>query len=398
MQKQRQRFNWNNIHKIILIKLLTSLYFYSPYMTLFFLGRGFNYVQINSIWGIIVFTMFLMEVPTGILADRWGRHRAIQLAILLQFIGEVLFLFITDYWLLVIDAVIAGIGFAFASGALEAMVYDQLKAEERPEDMQAVMGKITGAGYIGFVLAFGLSGLLVPQAEQVNIAHAILATVIAVGLGFIVTLWLKPEQQFGEEMIIRPSPKKLLFDGFNLLRENKTLRHLLLLSVFTIAFWDYLGNLYQPYFQHIGVPDRLFGPTLAFASAAAFFAAQNVHKLEKHIGPRWSFLTATLGPGLIYLLLFFNRTPWIGVVSIILFRGFNALKVPLFADYNNRQIASHNRATVLSLMSMVSGGYTAVMGLIIGAIADLWLIGAFLFCGLWVVAAAITLRADKYLL
>lgn len=398
MQKQRQRFNWNNIHKIILIKLLTSLYFYSPYMTLFFLGRGFNYVQINSIWGIIVFTMFLMEVPTGILADRWGRHRAIQLAILLQFIGEVLFLFITDYWLLVIDAVIAGIGFAFASGALEAMVYDQLKAEERPEDMQAVMGKITGAGYIGFVLAFGLSGLLVPQAEQVNIAHAILATVIAVGLGFIVTLWLKPEQQFGEEMIIRPSPKKLLFDGFHLLRENKTLQHLLLLSVFTIAFWDYLGNLYQPYFQHIGVPDRLFGLTLAFASAAAFFAAQNVHKLEKHIGPRWSFLTATLGPGLIYLILFLNRTPWIGVVSIILFRGFNALKVPLFADYNNRQIASHNRATVLSLMSMVSGGYTAVMGLIIGAIADVWLMGAFLFCGLWVVAAAITLRADKYLL
>jgi hypothetical protein len=85
------------------------------------------------------------------------------------------------------------------------------------------------------------------------------------------------------------------------------------------------------------------------------------------------------------------------VLSIILFRGFNALKHPLFADYNNRQIASHNRATVLSLISMVSGGYTAVMGLIIGAIAERWLLGAFLFCGLWVMSAAIIFRVDKYL-
>ena len=212
----------------------------------------FNYVQINSIWGIIVFTMFLMEVPTGILADRWGRHRAIQLAILMQFIGEVLFLFITDYWLLVIDAVIAGTGFAFASGALEAMVYDQLKAEDRPEDMQAVMGKITGAGYIGFVLSFGLSGLLVPRAEQENIATAILATAIAVGLGFLVTLWLKPEKNPAEDLISRASPEKMLKDGIHLLRENTALQHLLLLSVFSIAFWDYLINLYQPYF-HIDV-------------------------------------------------------------------------------------------------------------------------------------------------
>jgi MFS family permease len=360
------------------------------------LGRGFNFVQINSIWGIIVFTIFLMEVPTGILADRWGRHRAVQMAILLQFIGELLFLFITDYWLLVVDAVIAGIGFAFGSGALEAMVYDQLKAENRPNAMQAVMGKINGAGYIGFVISFGLSGLLVPQAKQENITVAILATVIAVGLGFLVTLSLKSGMERAESLITPTSPQKLLKDGILLLRKNKRLRHLLLLSVLTIAFWDYLINLYQPYFQMINVPDSLLGPTLALASLTAFFAAQNVHKMERRIGQRWSLLISTLCPGLIYILLFFNQVPWIGILSISLFRGFNALKHPLFADYNNRQISSHNRATVLSLISMVAGGYTAVMGLIIGAIAERWLLGAFLFCGIWVTGAAIALRPEKY--
>ncbi|MDY6874527.1 MAG: hypothetical protein SVR81_11340 [Chloroflexota bacterium] len=97
---KKQLNHWSNFTRLILVKLLSSLYFYIPYMTLFFLGRGFNDVQINSRWGIVVFTMFLAEIPAGLLAGRWGRPRAVQAVLLLQFLGELLLLFITDDWLL----------------------------------------------------------------------------------------------------------------------------------------------------------------------------------------------------------------------------------------------------------------------------------------------------------
>jgi len=97
MNTKKLSGSWNNIRRLILVKFLTTLYFYIPYMTLFFQRRGFNYVQINSMWGIVVFTMFLTEIPTGLLADQWGRRRVVQIAILFQFIGELLFLFVTDY-------------------------------------------------------------------------------------------------------------------------------------------------------------------------------------------------------------------------------------------------------------------------------------------------------------
>lgn len=394
MAAQKTFKNWNNITRLILVKFLSSLYFYTPYMTLFFLGRGFNYVQINSMWGIVVFTMFLAEVPAGLLADRWGRRRAIQVALLLQFLGELLFLFITDYWMLVVDAVIAGIGFAFSSGALEALVYDALKDEGREGEMNKAMGRLNGAGYLGFIVSFGLSGLIVSRAAQANITTAILATVIAVGLAFIVTLTLRPENLI-EEAEETANPLQMLKSGVKLLRENKTLQRLVLLSILTVAFWDYLSQLYQPYFQGINVPDGLIGPTLALASLFAFLASRNVHRWEARLGPRWSLLIATLGPGLLYLLLFVNRLPWLGIMAVALFRGFNAMKHPLFAAYNNRQIASQNRATVLSIISMLTGGYTAVMGLVIGAIADRWLLGAFLFCGIWVTVAALFIRVDS---
>lgn len=395
METKHTAQRWNNIHRLIFAKFLTTLYFYIPYMTLYFTGRGLNYVQINSMWGIIVFTMFVAEIPTGLLADRWGRRRAVQIAIFLQFIGELLFLFITDYWLLVIDAVISGVGFAFGSGALEALIFDTLKAEKREAEMNKVMGQINSAGYLGFIISFGMSGLLVPDANQTNISAALIATIVAVGLGFLVTLTFKPEK--GEQAALqeKSSPITLLKDGLKLLHRNHALQRLVLLSVLTIAFWDYLITLYQPYFQNIRVPDSLFGPTLALASLMAFFASRNVHKLERRIGPRWSLLIATLGPGVLFLIMFVNRLPWVGVLAVVLFRGFNALKHPLFADYNNRQIDSHNRATVLSIISMITGGYTAVMGLVIGAVADRWLLGAFLFCGVLVTLAAVFIRIDE---
>ena len=60
--------------------------------------------------------------------------------------------------------------------------------------MSKVMGQFNGAGYPRFILSFGISGLLIPQANQANIATALIATIIAIGLGFLVTLTLKPEE------------------------------------------------------------------------------------------------------------------------------------------------------------------------------------------------------------
>jgi MFS family permease len=384
--------NWDNISRLVLVKFLTTLYFYTPYMTIYFLGRGLNFLEINSMWGISVFTMFLAEVPTGLLADRWDRRRVIQIAILFQLIGEVLFLFISSYWLLVIVAVISGIGFAFSSGAQEAFIFDELKEKGREGEMNKVMGRFNAAGYLGFITSFALSGLLVQQASQNSIKIAILATAIAVGVGFLVTLTLKKSPVNEETHPTSQSTLFLLKDGIKLIRRNKTLLRLAAFSVLSIVFWDYLSTLFQPYFQEIQVPDVLFGPTLAISSLVAFLTSKYVYKVEDRIGPRLSLLLTTLGPGLIYILLFINRTPWLGILSIALFRGFDAMKQPLLSAHINQQISSYNRATVLSIISMVSGGYTALMGLAIGAVADHWLRGAFLGCGILVVIVAITFR------
>lgn len=75
-----------------------------------------------------------------------------------------LFLFVKDYGVLTLDAMITGLGFAFSSSAIEALIYDALKSQKRDHEMSKVIGQLNGAGYLGSILSFGISGLLVTIA------------------------------------------------------------------------------------------------------------------------------------------------------------------------------------------------------------------------------------------
>jgi fucose permease len=76
-------------------------------ITLYFQVRGLSYLQINSLWGIIVGVQALAEVPTGIIADKIGRKFSIIIALALQFLGELIFIFADSYLLFVLVCVIA---------------------------------------------------------------------------------------------------------------------------------------------------------------------------------------------------------------------------------------------------------------------------------------------------
>lgn len=86
-------------------------------------------------------------------------------------------------------------------------------------------------------------------------------------------------------------------------------------------------------------------------------------------------------PGVLYFLLAFISHAVISIVLVVLALGTMHIQKPIFADYLNRHIESQNRVTVLSLINVISGIYVALMGLIIGLIADISLAGAFVFMG-----------------
>ena len=389
-------FGKGNITSLTLIYFFSLLYFYVPIATLYLQDKGLNYTMINSIWAIIVGTMFIAEIPTGIIADRIGRKKAIILALGLQLSGEVIFLFAQSYWLFALCGVIGGLGFAFSSGCIESLVYEDLKRSGRVDQMNRAMGLIHAARQTASLLAFALGGLLLREINPSRFVTAIALTAGCVAIGFLLTFTLKEDHQtLMNSKDQRENSLKYLKDGWQLIRSNKIFQLLIALSIFTVPFRDYLINLYQPRFVDAGLPPVWLGFGLALASGVGILCARYAYLLEKHLGSRMAILISTFLPGLLYFVFAFVSGGWGLVPLFCLLLGVQSLKSPLLSAHLNAHIADENRATVLSLISMGEGAYVMLMGLLISKAADNSLTGAFLLMGVVICLSAIVFRLRK---
>jgi MFS family permease len=385
-------FGRGNVTRLAISYFFATLYFYTPVGTLYLQSKNLNYVQINSLWGLIVGTMFLAEVPTGIFADRLGRKRSINIALALQVLGEAIYVFAGSYWAFALAAVVGGLGFAFSSGCLEALVYDSLKVSGRADEMSKAMGFISSAQRLANLLANVAGGLLIAgNLTQERFVLAIIVTACAVAVGCLISLTLQePESEPGQGM--GDSSFRLLADGVKTLKGNRRFRRLVLWSLATIPFINYLLSFYQPRFVEAGVPPLWLGLALALASGLSIVGARYAYWLEERLGTQASLLLVTGLPGALYLVVAVAVHPLASVATFCLLYGSMSLKDPIFSGHLNRHIDSKNRATVLSLISMFSGFYVALMGLLIGRIGDFSLTYAFAFMGIIILAGSLAFR------
>jgi len=384
----------SNINKIIIIIFCQRFHLYVHALALLLLARGLTLVQISLIESILIGTIFLTEVPTGVLADRVGRKWSIFASAVLLMCAEFIFIFARSFEWYVFIALLTGVGFAFASGAVEALVYDSLPPENREYAMKQTMGRVNSYGMIAFVIAPIIGGLIIGDARVENFIPAIALTVVALLIGALVCLTLRePAVESAEK---RESSATLLRAGVALLINNRRLRRLVLLLVFTMPFTDALAvTLAPPYLVRNDVSPFVVGVGFALGSALAAFTQRYAYKLEEWLGQARAIAILILLPGLLYWLLALAAGPMATVLVVILLYGVNDMKEPLFSAYQNALIESKNRATVLSLISMFISLFAAIGAPIYATLAEQSLDGAFLVMGAVIILGGLLLRGHR---
>lgn len=380
-----------NIRKLTFINFCTRFHFYIHVYALLLQSRGLTLLEISTIESVVILTMFLMEVPTGVLADRLGRRWSVSLWVLLMLSGELLFLFSNSYPLYLVVAALTGTGFAFGSGATEALIYDSLPPEDREQNMSRVMGRYSSAGQIAFFLSPIVGALVVGDLAPERFNWAIALTVAALGVGFLVSLTLRePPSPWHTD---RPGALKIFRDSLAEVRASQALRRLILIVVLTLSFTGVLiTTLAAPTMTHNGVPPFAIGLALSLGSLLAAFTQQQAHRVEKWLGTGRAFAVLTLLPGLLYLLLAAASGSVLTWGLITLMYGVNDMRAPLLSAHQNRLISSERRATVLSLTNMALSLFVAIMGPVYGALATQSLPLAFAVMGGVILVAGFTLR------
>ena len=317
---------------------------------------------------------------------------------ILQVLGEVLYLFSREYWAFAMISVIAGVGFAFSSGAVEALIYDTLptdpaKPEARDDAMKRAMGTVGFAYQLAFFLAPITGSFLIPVYSLDRFLIIVFLTACSVGIALVIAFTLdepaKPYHHVDESSLI------VLRNGTLQIRENRRLQWLLLIAVLTSTFSMILVGLYQPYFSQAGISAFWMGWAFAMGALLAGLGERYVYKVEAWLGPRLGLWVVTILPGLLYVLFaMVSRAPLVFLCFVLTY-GTTSLKNPLLSSYQNALIDSESRATVLSLISLCTSFYVAILSLLIGWLADLDLRYGFLLIGVIIVSATIVLRVDR---
>ncbi|MFD5257947.1 MFS transporter [Streptomyces bobili] len=148
-------------------RLTATLYGYSfldefvllyPVYTLLFADTGLSVGQMSSLFVLWSATGVLLEVPSGAWADAVSRRLLLWLGPLLGAAGFALWVFVPSYWAFAAGFVLWGARGAMGSGALEALVYEELERLGAADRYARIMGRAQAAGQIAVMTAMALAG------------------------------------------------------------------------------------------------------------------------------------------------------------------------------------------------------------------------------------------------
>ncbi|WP_371672774.1 MFS transporter [Streptomyces sp. NBC_00289] len=129
-----------------------------PVYALLFSDTGLSLWQISSLFALWSVTGVLLEIPSGVWADAVSRRLLLWLGPLLTAAGFALWVLVPSYWSFALGFVLWGARGALGSGALEALVYDELDRLGAADRYAGAMGRARAAGLVAVMAATGLAG------------------------------------------------------------------------------------------------------------------------------------------------------------------------------------------------------------------------------------------------
>lgn len=123
-----QKFNKDiQYYKFCLYGFFKNLRFFEPFLILFFIDKGLNFLQIGTLYSIREILINILEIPSGIIADSFGRKKSLIVSFIFYIISFTIFFLSIKYSVFVLAMLFYAIGDAFRTGTHKAMIFEYLK-------------------------------------------------------------------------------------------------------------------------------------------------------------------------------------------------------------------------------------------------------------------------------
>lgn len=334
-----------------------------PIIVLFYQDNGMGMHEIFVLKSIYSLAIVAMEIPSGWMADVWGRKKTLLSGSILSSAGILIYSFSYGFWAFAIAEIILGIGHSFVSGADSAMLYDTLKAAKKPDEYVKHEGRITSAGNFAEAIAGVVGGFLATMSLRTPFYFQIAVALIAVPA----VLTMKEPKFHSTQSVL--TVKKLIGNIKSSFLSNHNLRISILLSAITGTATLTFAWFVQPFFKAVNLPVEWFGILWTALNLTVGVSSVFAYKVELALGKRNTVLMIILllTVGYIFTGLYVS---FLGIGFLFLFYLVRGVATPIFKNYINQYTDSDIRATMLSVRNFVIRISFAVIGPLLGWITD----------------------------
>lgn len=149
------------IWKFCFYGFFKNLQFFEPYLLIYLMGMGLNLFQIGLLASIRGIVIYIFEVPSGMLADQFGKKKELLICFIFYMISFVFFFISGSMVVVTIGTIFYGLGEAFRSGTHKAMILSYLNRKGWYQHKGFVYGRTRSYSLLGSSLSAFLSILLV---------------------------------------------------------------------------------------------------------------------------------------------------------------------------------------------------------------------------------------------
>ena len=146
-----------NIWKLYTIKGLMWFMVAMPIIVLFFQENGLSLQEVMILQASYSMMVAFMEIPSGYLADLFGRKKTLVIGTIFCFLGFALFGISFGFWEFLVAEILLGIGNSFISGSDSALLYDSLIACDEKKQYTKIEGRTYSIGNFSEAAA-GITG------------------------------------------------------------------------------------------------------------------------------------------------------------------------------------------------------------------------------------------------
>lgn len=342
----------------------------APVMILYFWDLGLNFSYIGFLVAIQLAAPTIFEIPTGAIADIFGRKTSVTLSYILTGFTMAMIPFFSEFiWLALLFFALSAFG-TFASGADEAWMVDWLKYNRQQHFIQTAYTRLATLLSAGFVIGGLVSGIavLLLGIKGVWFVAAALDIITATILAIFGREHFKRRRVSLHKAIGRTF--KLAAKGAVYIRRHRVLLWLVLGSMLGAlgALWQLV---WQPYAFQLGLNPAALGPIVSVGAFIGIFMPMASSAFLKMIKSEKRVLIFDVAITIfVLIMMLFVNAAWQAALLFIVLLSLAPLTGPIIATFRQEFIPSQQRATITSIDRAVTTGAGFVAFILGGMLTD----------------------------